>query len=132
MKKKSLSPFYQCVIIALFFILPHISYAQKAYNIKCEQIFFYIKNYWTKDSLGENGLRLLTATLLKDCSNDVIIGKNWKEIELNFGKPTKMLMENKNIIYRYQLTNWADPYFLDIEVDFDDKVIKYLIWRNDG
>ena len=123
------------VIACLMFFFTYFSntsIAQKMYTIKCEQIFYFTEQYWVKDSLGENGLRLLTAHLMKDCFDDIIKGKQWTELKGSFGNPNKELIKDSIKIYRYKLTHWANPTYLDIGVNDKGEVIKFLIWEIDG
>jgi hypothetical protein len=121
-----------CCLIGICLHFSQISIAQKTYTIKCEQLFFYIKQYWQNDSLGQNGLRLLASDLMNDCFDDIIKGKKWRDLQAKFGKPNKEFMKDDLKIYRYQLTNWENPSYLDIGVNEKGEVVKYLIWEIDG
>ena len=92
-----------CIFFFFLSQLPNYSNAQNQSNVNCEGLFFYVEKYWARDSIGENGLRLLVANMLKSCPSGTLKGKKWDKFQDIFGKPNSELFQNNLKIFRYKI-----------------------------
>ncbi len=81
---------------------------EKANTNKCQYFLYQMKNYWKKDSLGNNGFRFLAGEKLQDL-NCSFIGAEWKALEEYFGKPNKEFILGQKERKRYKLTDYGHP-----------------------
>lgn len=101
---------------------------KKEIKVPCGQIHKEVLYYWSSDSLGKNGFRMVVADLLVKCK--CYIGLNWAEIEKKLGKPNFDEPFDGGRLKTYTLS--PEYQYLYILVDEKNIVYKLKIYIRDG
>lgn len=134
MSKKTnllLTPLLVCCSMICFAQKGKTNYTNKNTPISCSLFLKRYAEYWQKDSIGDNGFRLLAVQSIK--ASCKLEGGKWELYKEFFGKANVSNSKEEETYYRFKLTNYvgADALsnrYLEIVVDRFGKIKLFYDW----